>query len=119
MASPAVAAPPAASSPGASDVPSPQSARVRWSPDWRRAALSIQYGAATGFSVGRTFVLPVAPGTALFDVPPSGFSSEAEIAAVPGVEIIPHGDVALGPTPGVYAFSKVMTTRNLYRIPLE
>jgi serine/threonine protein kinase/Tol biopolymer transport system component len=96
-----------------------ESTRVRWSPDGRRAALSIQYGAATGFSLGRTYVLPTAPGTVLFDVPESGFKSEAELAAVPGVEIIPHGDVALGPTAGVYAFSKVMTTRNLYRIPLE
>jgi serine/threonine protein kinase len=96
-----------------------ESTRLRWSPDGRRAGLSIQYGAATGFSLGRTYVLPVAPGTVLFDVPPSGFRSEAELAAAPGVEIIPHGDVALGPAPGVYAFSKVTTTRNLYRIPLE
>jgi serine/threonine protein kinase/Tol biopolymer transport system component len=96
-----------------------ESTRVRWSPDGRRAALSIQYGAATGFSLGRTYVLPVAPGTALFEVPPSGFKSEPELAAAPGVEVIPHGDVALGPTPGVYAFSKVTSTRNLYRIPLE
>jgi serine/threonine protein kinase/Tol biopolymer transport system component len=96
-----------------------ESTRLRWSPDGRRAALSIQYGAASGFSIGRTYVLPVPAGTALFDVPSLGFKSEAELAAVPGVEIIPHGDVALGPTPGVYAFSKVTTTRNLYRIPLE
>jgi Tol biopolymer transport system component len=96
-----------------------EATRLRWSPDGRRAALSVQHGAASGFSLGRTYVLPVAPGTVLFDVPPSGFKSEAELAAVPKVQVIPHGDVALGPVPGVYAFSKVTTTRNLYRIPLE
>ena len=29
------------------------------------------------------------------------------------------GDLALGPSPSVYAFSRITTTRNLYRIPLE
>jgi Tol biopolymer transport system component len=96
-----------------------ESIRVRWSPDGRRAALSVQYGAASAFGFGRTYVLPVPPGEVLPAIPPDGFQSETEIAAVPGVELIPHGDVALGPTPGVYAFSKVTTTRNLYRIPLR
>ena len=95
------------------------SARLRWSADGRRAALSVQYGEASAFGVGRTYVLPVEPGAILPAIPPAGFRSEAEIAAVTGVEIIPHGDVALGQTPGVYAFSKVTTTRNLYRIPLR
>jgi Tol biopolymer transport system component len=96
-----------------------QSARLRWSADGRRAALSVQYGEASAFVVGRTYVLPVEPGAVLPAIPPAGFRSEAEIAAVPGVEIIPHGDVALGSSPSVYAFSRVTTTRNLYRIPLE
>ena len=96
-----------------------ESVRVRWSPDGLRAALSIQYGAASGFGYGRTYVLPVAPGAVLPAIPAAGFQSEAELAAVPGVQVIPHGDVALGPSPAVYAFSRVTTTRNLYRIPLE
>ena len=96
-----------------------ESIRIRWSPDGRRAAMSLQYGAASAFGFGRTYILPVPPGQVLPAIPPAGFQSEAEIAAVPGVELIPYGDVALGPTPGVYAFSKVTTTRNLYRIPLE
>jgi hypothetical protein len=81
--------------------------------------LSVQYGAASAFGVGRTYVLPVEPGAVLPALPPAGFQSEAEIAAVPGVEVIPHGDVALGPSSSIYAFSRVTTTRNLYRIPLE
>jgi hypothetical protein len=52
-------------------------------------------------------------------MPVGGFQTEAEIAAVPGVEILPYSDLAFSPTPGVYAFSKIVTTRNLYRVPLR
>jgi hypothetical protein len=41
------------------------------------------------------------------------------LAAVLGVQVLPHGDVSLGPSPSVYAYSPETTTRNLYRIPLE
>lgn len=93
--------------------------RLRWSPDGRRAYLSIQYGEASAFGVGRTYVLPLAPGSVLPVIPPGGFRTEADVAAVPGVQVLPHGDLAPGPSPSVYAFSRVTTTRNLYRIPLE
>jgi hypothetical protein len=52
-------------------------------------------------------------------VPPGGFRTEEEIAALPGVEVLPYSDVALGPSSSVYAFSRVTTSRNLYRIPLD
>ena len=47
-----------------------------------RPQYALEYGAATGFSLGRTYVLPTAPGSVLFDVPPSGFRTEAELAAL-------------------------------------
>jgi hypothetical protein len=59
----------------------------------------------------------VPPGQILPDVPADGFTSDAEIAALPGVEVLDHEDVAFGPTPGVYAFSRESVQRNLYRIP--
>lgn len=99
--------------------PSSQSARLRWSPDGKWAYMSIQYGQAAGFGVGRTYLLPLAPGTVLPKIPPGGFRTEADVAAVPGVRVLPHGDVALGSSPSVYVYSRVTTTRNLYRIPLE
>lgn len=99
--------------------PSSQSARLRWSPDGRWAYMSIQYGQAAGFAVGRTYVLPLAPGSVLPQIPSGGFRTEAEVAAVPGVQVLPHGDVALGPSASVYVYSRVTTTRNLYRIPLH
>jgi eukaryotic-like serine/threonine-protein kinase len=100
-------------------LPIAQSSRLRWSLEGGRPYLSIQYLQASAFAVGRTYVLPLAPGSALPHIPPGGFQTEAALAAVPGVQVLPHGDVALGPSPSVYAYSRVTTTRNLYRIPLE
>jgi Tol biopolymer transport system component len=99
--------------------PYSQTSRMRWNLNGTRAYISIQHGQASAFAVGRTYVLPVAGGSVLPHIPPGGFRSEEELAAVPGVEILPHGDVTLGHSPSVYAFSRVTTTRNLYRIPLE
>jgi Tol biopolymer transport system component len=92
--------------------------RLRWSADGKRVYLSIQtdFGA---FAMGRSYILPVQEGSMLPHVPAGGFRSEAELAAVPGVEVLLHGDVALAPTTGVYAFSRINVTRNLYRIPLH
>jgi hypothetical protein len=94
-------------------------ARLRWSPDGARALLAVQTGPASAFGFGRTYVLPLERDSMLPRIPPGGFRTEDEIAAVPGVEVLPYGDVSFGPTPGVYAFSRIVVTRNLYRIPLR
>jgi serine/threonine protein kinase len=99
--------------------PAQLSSRLRWAADGRHVYLSLQYGQASAFAVGRTYVLPLAPGSVLPPMPPGGYRTEGDIAAVPGVQVLPYGDVASGPSPSVYAFSRVTTTRNLYRIPLE
>jgi len=52
------------------------------------------------------------------DIPPDGFHSEAEIAAIPGVRVMNIADVAPGNSPATYAFSQQTVQRNLYRIPL-
>ena len=93
------------------------SAPVKWSPDGRRIGIFGGGGMAGGG--GRTYVLPVAPGRALPDLPPGGFSTAAELAKVPGVVVIPSLDAAPGPTPDVYAFSRETVQRNLYRIPIR
>jgi len=99
-------------------LPSAESSRIRWTPDGRRAYLSIQYGQASAFGVGRTYILPVAANAVLPNIPPGGFPDETAVATAPGAESIPYGDVSVGSATGVYAFSRVTTTRNLYRIPL-
>lgn len=99
--------------------PNAQTSRWRWALGGTHASLSIQYGQAAAFALGRTYVLPVPPGAVFPSIPPAGFRNEADIAAAPGATILEHGDVALGSSLSVYAYSRVITTRNLYRIPLQ
>jgi hypothetical protein len=95
-------------------------ARMRWSPDGSRALLQIQSGPGPiAFGFGRTYALPLEAGSMLPRTPEGGFKSESELATWPGVEVLPYGDLAFGPTPGNYVFSKITVTRNLYRIPLR
>ncbi len=86
--------------------------RLRWAPDGSRLYLLKP-------NSGRTYVLPLANGSVLPPLPSGGFRTEAEIAALPGVEIIPHGDVGPGPSPNVYVFSRQTGSRNIYQIPLR
>jgi len=83
--------------------------RIRWSRDGRLLFLAVSE---------RTYALPVPRGEPLPKLPPAGFASEADIAAVPGARLIDAADLAPGPTPDVYAFSRETVQRNLYRIPL-
>jgi Tol biopolymer transport system component len=90
---------------------------LKWSPD--RRLLFIRAGAAmTAGGIGRNYVFPLPRGRILPDIPPGGFRSEEEMAKYPGVRVIDAADIAPGPTPDVYAFSKETTQRNLYRIPI-
>ena len=93
-------------------------ARLRWSSDGRFLFMSISSAAGTLFSGGRTYVIPLASGRLLPDIPAAGFQTEDEIAGLPGVQVIEAADVAPGPTSSVYAFSREATQRNLYRIPI-
>ena len=94
-------------------------ARLRWSSDGRLLYLSLSSSAGTLYSAGRTYVIPLESGRLLPDLPPGGFRTEAEIAALPSVQIIGAADIAPGPTANVYAFSVETTQRNLYRIPIR
>lgn len=87
-------------------------AGLRWSGDGKH--LFVYSGA------GKTYVLPLSPGRVW---PESiglakDFPSEGELAKLPGVRIIPSGDVVPGPTADVYAFTRATVQRNLYRIPV-
>ena len=93
-------------------------ARLRWSSDGRFLFMSISSAAGTLYSGGRTYVIPLEPGRLLPEIPARGFQTEAEIAKLPGVQIIEAADVAPGLTSSVYAFSRETTQRNLYRIPI-
>jgi hypothetical protein len=65
---------------------------------------------------GSFFGIPLPPGRVLPPVPPSGFRSRDEVAAIPGAQLIPEQAVFPGPNPSVYAFTRVNTHRNIYRV---
>jgi Tol biopolymer transport system component len=88
-----------------------------WSPD--RILISIPVSSAGSYGLaGKTYVIPLAAGQTFPSIPAGGFRSEAEIAKLPGATVIDAYDVAAGPTPNVYAYSRQTVQRNLYRIPI-
>jgi len=87
---------------------------THWSPDG--SSLSLSGNSILG---GRSYIVPLPPGQALPRVPANGFSSEEEVARLPGARRIDEVGVVPGPSPGVYAFYRGTTPqRNLYRIPI-
>lgn len=67
-----------------------------------------------------TYALPLRPGAVVPDLPAAGFQSEQELAAFAGARLVARGpNVFPGPTPDVYAFTKVATQRNIYRVILR
>lgn len=92
---------------------------LRWSPDGKFLFLQGSTASGGAGAFGRNYAFPLASGKMLPDIPPGGFRTEAEVAKYPGVRVIEVADIAPGPTPDVYAFSKETTQRNLFRIPLR
>ena len=64
-----------------------------------------------------TYAIPLQPGQLLPPIPASGFPSKEAVAALPGARLVADGNVYPGPDPSVYAFVKISTQRNIYRIP--
>jgi hypothetical protein len=91
---------------------------LKWSRDGRLVFISMPTSMFWEHG-GRTYVVPLRAGQVLPPVPPGGFSSAAELAAIPGATRIAAFDVAPGPDAGVYAFAREISQRNLYRIPIR
>ncbi len=67
----------------------------------------------------QTFAVPLRPGEEIPRLPPSGIPSPAMgLGTVPGMKMIPQERAFGGPDPSTYAFVRVTTQRNLYRIPV-
>jgi hypothetical protein len=49
-------------------------------------------------------------------IPVSGFRSKEDVAALPGARLIPEQGTFPGPNPSLYAFTKLATHRNIYRV---
>jgi eukaryotic-like serine/threonine-protein kinase len=67
-------------------------------------------------TTGKTFVIPLQPGSAFPRLPTAGVRSESDLAALPGVKTV-EGVVSPGPDVSHYAFNIQNVHRNLYRIP--
>jgi len=87
--------------------PTPPS--VSWTPDGR--FLYVKFADAT-------YAIPLPPGRMLPEIPASGFANAEAVAAMPGARLVADHSVYPGPNPSVYAFVKVTTQRNLYRVPV-
>jgi DNA-binding winged helix-turn-helix (wHTH) protein/Tol biopolymer transport system component len=86
--------------------------RWQWSPGGRFLSIALP------FHEGRTYFVPLPSGEALPPIPPAGLPSEEEIARLPGARKTDALRAVASPSPGVYAFSRNTTQRNLYRIPI-
>jgi Tol biopolymer transport system component len=82
---------------------------VSWSPDARFIYLRLE---------GAIYAIPLRPGEMLPLIPASGLRSKEDVAALPGARLIPEPEAFPGPNPSIYAFTKVSTHRNIYRVPV-
>jgi hypothetical protein len=83
---------------------------MNWSPDGRFVYLKFS---------GSTYAIPLKTGETLPRIPASGFESKEAVAALPGARIVSdEANVFPGPDPSIYAFTKVTTQRNIYRVPV-
>ena len=66
------------------------------------------------------FAVPLAPGRMLPDIPAGGIQSKEGVAKLPGAQVVSTQERTFpGPDPSVYAFMKVSTQRNIYRVPVR
>jgi hypothetical protein len=66
-----------------------------------------------------TYAIPLPPGRMLPPVPAGGIQSREGVAALPGARLVSEQDRTVpGPNPTTYAFVRVSTQRNIYRVPL-
>jgi hypothetical protein len=90
--------------------PDPIPPHMSWSPD--RRFLYLKFNASL-------YEIPLQPGQMLPTIPASGFQSTEAVAALPGARLISEDDsLDPGPNPSIYAFTKVATQRNIYRVPV-
>ena len=81
--------------------------RVSWSPDGKFFYLNFRES---------IYAIPLRPGEMLPPIPAAGFRSKDDVAALPGARLIPEQGAFPGPNPSIYAFIKLATHRNIYRV---
>jgi eukaryotic-like serine/threonine-protein kinase len=67
-----------------------------------------------------TYAIPLPSGRLLPDIPAGGINAKEGVAALRGARLISQQDRSVpGPNPSVYAFVKVSTQRNIYRVTVQ
>jgi hypothetical protein len=87
----------------------PEPPLMNWTPDGRYFYLRLE---------GSTYAIPLTPGRSLPSLTAAGLPSKQAVAALPGAVHVTDGVVFPGPNPQVYAYMKVSTHRNIYRVPV-
>ena len=64
------------------------------------------------------YAIPLRRGEMLPPIPSKGFEIEREVAALPGARRLADAGAFPGPTPSAYAFIRISTQRNIYRVPV-
>jgi len=82
---------------------------VSWTPDGKFVYLKF---------ASSIYAIPLQPGQMLPPIPAKGFPSKEAVAALPGARLVSEESVFPGPNPSIYAFTKVTTQRNIYRVPV-
>lgn len=83
-----------------------------WSPDGKFLYLNDR-------RAGQIYVLPIPPGRSLPVLPAGGIASAEQAAALPGARVIHEPYAFVGRNPSTYAFFRITTQRNIYRIRLR
>ena len=86
-------------------------ALVSWSPDGK--FLYVHYTRKR-----QTYAVPLPPGQLLPPLPPEGLANFGDAANLPGAKSFPEARAFGGAEPSVYAYPRVTTHRNIYRIPV-
>ena len=96
----------------------PSNSRLTWSADGKEVFVSVPTAPSATEVVGRTYIVTLATGKVWPTIPPGGFRSPDDFGTLTGAKVIEAYDVTPGPRPGVYAFSRASSQRNLYRVPI-
>jgi hypothetical protein len=88
----------------------------KWSSNGSAVSIAATYGI---IPVDRSYLISLPHGQIIPPIPADGFTSEAQVASLPGAQRLDARSVVPGPSPGVYAFFRGATQRNLYRIPIR
>jgi tRNA A-37 threonylcarbamoyl transferase component Bud32/WD40 repeat protein len=67
----------------------------------------------------QSYSVPLRPGQILPPLPASGLPSLADAASLPGARAFPQQRAFASADPSVYAFPRVSTHRNIYRVPVR